>query len=80
MPGMFCVDDLSTISLQGSNGISGGNGDSLTIEYVRCVDKPHCKSEPEINDFIKRHRMFVIYNDQTYLTENFGSETVNSDV
>ena len=80
---MTCVSDLSRLNLMGTAGTT--KGDSLQVTFTRCKNEtepaePHCKSNPEIDEFIKEHRMIIFYNDQNYLSETYGSGSVNYEV
>ena len=63
MEDMICVDDVSELVLQGKNGAQSIIGNTISISYVRCAGKPHCKLPHEIDLFIENHRMFFFYND-----------------
>ena len=66
---MECFDDLSQLEFYGI--YKSENTKVLTISLSRCYGAPHCKSEDEIRDFIDKHSVYVLYNDQTYNPNNF---------
>ena len=52
------------------------------MNYYRCrnitEDEGHCKSEDEITQFIKSHRLVVVHNQQKYNSEEYSVEKIVS--
>ena len=51
------------------------------MNYYRCrniTEEGHCKSDEEINQFIRKHRLVVVYNQQQYKSEEYSFEKIIS--
>ena len=53
----FCLDDPSAIKFKGTDG--SPEVTNFRIELVWCIDKPHCKSNTEIDEFITNFNMIT---------------------
>ena len=83
---MTCVNDVSDLSMEGKSGVESSKGTSVTVTFNRCREAepapavPRCKSNEQIDQFIKEHRMFILYNDQNYLSETYGAGNIDYNV
>ena len=50
----------------------------MNIGLRRCTDKPSCKNETEIDDFIDKHGSLQLYfNNVNYQTEKYSEEVLD---
>ena len=55
-----CLDDPSALSFYGGYTATYGRG--VFFHVNKCVGKPHCKSETEINEFLADKTLLLMYN------------------
>ena len=74
LPTLQCLDDPSMLSFYGSMFTQESRG--VSFEVIKCVGKPHCKNETEINEFLANKNVVVIYNQQMYNPAGYGENMV----
>ena len=75
LPFAMCLPKAEEISLFGNSYTENLRG--LDIRLKRCTNKPTCKNETEINDFIDNHGQFqIFYNRVSYQTENYSPQVL----
>ena len=64
-----------------------GNSDSnskvfqiLKIRVTACSNRPTCKTEEEINQFVSHNSLFVMRNLLEYRPSEYGAKTIDHDV
>ena len=73
-----CLVDLDDLALMGNTDTS--QGDNLFVSLYECQNKTHCRSKAEIDEFVQNHRMFFMFNQQSYNPEGYGPESITSEV
>lgn len=76
---LLCLDDPSKLNLKGK--VFGQElSETLRISIKRCVDKPTCKSEQEINERVESLTMISLWNTQSYNPNSYDEKTIQSSI
>ena len=78
---MNCIDSLNELQFYGAP-FDSAFGSYFSISVKKCIDKFHCKSTEEIDDFIENNELSILiaYNQATYDPEEYGEGTIRREV
>ena len=74
----YCLDDIGDIDIWGN--FDSTNAKVIIWRVLRCSkeERDTCKSTEEIDRFIDENgHFFMTINEQTYQSENYGSDTID---
>ena len=74
---MLCLDQPELLDFKGQ--FIASEGSYIGIELKKCQDKPHCKSDEEIHEFVAVHRINLIFNSQHYDSGKYGEDEIIKD-
>ena len=52
----------------------------ITIDINKCVGKPECKSDKEIENFLKNKTVIILYNQQSYDPTDYDGNPIHKTV
>jgi len=70
----FCLDDPDEYVFFGEALSQFGQG--VIFNVNRCVEKPHCKSSLEIDNFLRNKTVFIMYNQKTFNPDDYDEPSI----
>ena len=73
----WCLKDPTKLSISGS--VDNDHARVIEIDFNRCTGHSDCKSESEINSYLRSGHIALLYNEIKFESHNFADEAVIAD-
>ena len=73
-----CISDISNIMIQGDVIHTSKLFDNKKVEVYleKCSDRPTCKNDTEIDEFMQQHQIILNHLDQILRPDKFGQNPI----